>query len=118
MAEQGMFIERLDGKLVNVSLLQTIYINPEDTTNLIWYFRNGEIYEEDLATDEEAENRYKDIKGLLLGTTVAELEERINEQQQTITDLNDEIEETNESIDEAVETVININGEEITQGGE
>ena len=118
MAEQGMFIERMDGKLVNVSLLQTIYINPEDTTNLIWYFRNGEIYEEDLATDEEAENRYKDIKGLLLGTTIAELEERITEQQQTITDLNEDIEGLNVDISDATETAININGEEPDSGGE
>ena len=111
MAEQGMFIERMDGKLVNVSLLQTIYINPEDTTNLIWYFRNGEIYEEDLATEQEAENRYKDIKGLLLGTTIAELEQRITEQQNTITEQAGEIDTLNTGIDSATQTAIDINNE-------
>lgn len=111
MAEQGMFIERMDGKLVNVSLLQTIYINPEDTTNLIWYFRNGEIYEEDLATEQEAENRYKDIKGLLLGTTIAELEQRITEQQNTITEQAGEIDNLNLGIDSATQTAIDINNE-------
>ena len=45
--------------------------------------KNGEIYREDLATEEEATKRYKDLKGLLLGTTVAELQGRINEQQKS-----------------------------------
>lgn len=118
MAEPYLFIERLDGKPVNVSLLQTIYINPEDTTNLIWYFKNGEIYEEDLATEQEATNRYNDIKGLLLGTTIADLERRITEQQNTITEQAEEIEEKTEqidslsiSIDEATQTAIDINNE-------
>ena len=111
MAEPYLFIERLDGKPVNVSLLQTIYINPEDKTNLIWYFRNGEIYEEDLATEQEAENRYKDIKGLLLGTTIADLEQRITEQQNTITEQVDEIGALNAGINSAVQTTIDINNE-------
>lgn len=111
MAEPYLFIERLDGKPVNVSLLQTIYINPEDTTNLIWYFKNGEIYEEDLATEEEAQNRYKDIKGLLLGTTIADLEQRITEQQNTITEQADEIDNLNIGIDSAIQTAIDINNE-------
>lgn len=111
MAEPYLFIERLDGKPVNVSLLQTIYINPEDKTNLIWYFRNGEIYEEDLATEQEAENRYKDIKGLLLGTTIADLEQRITEQQNTITEQADEIDNLNIGIDSAAQTAIDINNE-------
>lgn len=111
MAEPYLFIERLDGKPVNVSLLQTIYINPEDKTNLIWYFRNGEIYEEDLATEQEAENRYKDIKGLLLGTTIADLEQRITEQQNTITEQADEIGALNAGINSAVQTTIDINNE-------
>ena len=111
MAEPYLFIERLDGKPVNVSLLQTIYINPEDTTNLIWYFKNGEIYEEDLATEEEAQNRYKDIKGLLLGTTIADLEQRITEQQNTITEQADEIDNLNIVIDSAIQTAIDINNE-------
>ena len=115
MAEQGLFIERMDGKLVNVSLLQTIYINPEDATNLIWYFINGEIYKEYLSTEQEAQNRYKDIKTILLGSSVADLEERIREQQQTITDLNNEVSELNEDISDATETTIEINGEDVSQ---
>lgn len=67
----SMFIERLDGKIVNISLIQTIYVDPEDNTDVIWYMRNGETYREDLATQEEAESRYNYLKGLLLGTTIA-----------------------------------------------
>lgn len=95
-----MFVTGLDGRMINVSLVQTVYINPNDTTNVIWAFKNGEIYEEDLVTEEEATNRYNDIVGLLLGTTVAELEERISEQQQTISDLNQDIEDMNEEVDD------------------
>lgn len=111
MAEPYLFIERLDGKPVNVSLLQTIYINPEDNTNIIWYFKNGEIYEEDLVTAEEATNRYNNIKGLLLGTTIADLEDRIVEQQQTISDQATEIEDLSGAVDTAVQQAIEINNE-------
>lgn len=101
-----LFIERLDGKLVNISLIQTVYIDPEDNTDVIWFMRNGEKYVEDLATNEEAIKRYNDIKGMLLGTTVAELEDRIVEQQNTIVDLT-------QQLDQAVIKVIDLNGEEV-----
>lgn len=101
----SMFIERLDGKIVNISLIQTIYIDPEDNTDVIWYMRNGETYREDLATQEEAESRYNYLKGLLLGTTIAELEQTITEKQNTIVSLN-------QQVDSATAAVVQINGEE------
>lgn len=101
----SMFIERLDGKIVNISLIQTIYIDPEDNTDVIWYMRNGETYREDLATQEEAESRYSYLKGLLLGTTIAELEQTITEKQNTIVSLN-------QQVDNATAAVVQINGEE------
>lgn len=101
----SMFIERLDGKIVNISLIQTIYIDPEDNTDVIWYMRNGETYREDLATKEEAESRYNYLKGLLLGTTIAELEQTITEKQNTIVSLN-------QQVDNATAAVVQINGEE------
>ena len=113
MAEQGMFVERLDGKPVNITLVQTIFIDPEDDTDLIWYMKNGETYREDLVTAEEATNRYNDLKGLLLGTTIAELEERINEQQETIAEQAQEIEDTGLAVSTALNSVNTINGEEV-----
>lgn len=101
----SMFIERLDSKIVNISLIQTIYIDPEDNTDVIWYMRNGETYREDLATQEEAESRYNYLKGLLLGTTIAELEQTITEKQNTIVSLN-------QQVDNATAAVVQINGEE------
>lgn len=89
----SLFIERLDGRLVNVSLIQTIYTDPEDLTDVIWFMINGETYREDLATAEEAANRYSHLKGLLLGATVAELEETITEKQNIIVELTREIDE-------------------------
>lgn len=76
----------------------------------------GEIYREDLASAEEAANRLKDIKGLLLGTTVAELQGRITEQQNTIVEQTKIITETNENINNAALTAANINGEEANNG--
>ena len=111
-AEQGLFIERLDGRAANVSLIQTIFIDPEDSTNIIWYFRNGEIYEEDLASTEEAESRMETLKGLLLGVTIAELEETITEQANTIAEQEDIIDELNMDIDEFLEKTESILGEE------
>ena len=67
--------------------------------------RNGETYREDLATQEEAESRYNYLKGLLLGTTIAELEQTITEKQNTIVSLN-------QQVDNATAAVVQINGEE------
>lgn len=127
MSENAMFIERLDGNIVNISLIQTIMIDPNNDTDVLWYMRNGEIIREDLASTEEATNRYNDLKGLLLGTTIAELEQRItvqqntiveqtktiNTQQETITQQQATIQTTNENVDELVVLSQNINGEEV-----
>lgn len=108
----SFFIERLDGRPVNMTLIQTVYVDPEDKTDVIWFMRNGEIYREDLATEEEAQKRFKDIKGLLLGTTIAELEDRIVEQQNTIVEQAKTIEDTSSVVHELTIDTIEINGEE------
>lgn len=108
-----LFLERLDGKLVNISLVQTLYVDPNDKTDVIWFMKNGETYREDLATEKEAEKRYNDLKGLLLGTTVAQLQERITEQQNTIVTQAKEIQKTTEDINNLVVTAGDINGEEV-----
>lgn len=127
MAENAMFIERLDGNIVNISLIQTIMIDPNNDTDVLWYMRNGEIIREDLASTEEAVNRYDDLKGLLLGTTVAELEQRItvqqntiveqtktiNTQQETINTQQETIQQTNNDISNLADLSMNINGEEV-----
>ena len=113
MAKMSLFIERLDGKLINKSLIQTVYIDPNDDTDVLWFMRNGEIYREDLESSEDATKRYNDIKGLLLGTTVAQLEQIITEQQQTIVEKNITINEQNKQINETVVKVVDINGEEV-----
>ena len=134
MAENAMFIERLDGNIVNISLIQTIMIDPNNDTDVLWYMRNGEIIIEDLASTEEAVNRYNDLKGLLLGTTVAELEQRItvqqntiveqtktintqqetiNTQQETINTQQETIQQTNNDISNLADLSIDINGEEV-----
>lgn len=119
----SMFIERLDGKIMNISLLQTLCIDPNDSTDVLWYFKNGEVYREDLASAEEANNRLKDLKGILLGSTVAELQTRINEQQNTIVQQTKTIQlkeakisEIENKVDLATISAININGEEATNG--
>lgn len=127
MAENAMFIERLDGNIVNISLIQTIMIDPNNDTDVLWYMRNGEIIREDLASTEEALNRYNDLKGLLLGTTIAELEQRItvqqntiveqtktiNTQQETINTQQETIQQTNNDISNLAGLSMDINGEEV-----
>lgn len=103
MAEQGLFVETLEGNPVNVTLIQTIFIDSNDSTNIIWYFKNGETYEEDLSTEEEAEERFSALKKLLLGTSIAELEEIISQQQSTISEQSDEIDALNNNMDEFAE---------------
>ena len=58
-------------------------------------------------------SKVEDIKGLLLGTTVAQLEQIITEQQQTIVEKNITINEQNKQINETVVKVVDINGEEV-----
>ena len=115
MAKMSLFVERLDGMLVNKSLIQTLYIDPEDRTDVLWFMRNGEIYREDLQSEEDAAKRYEDLKGILLGTTIAQLEQIITEQQQTIVEKNIIINEKNEQIDQTTITVIDINGEDASE---
>lgn len=102
----SLFIERLDHGLVNISLLQTVYIDTEDDTKVVLLFINGEKYVEDLVTSEAAQTRYETLKTLLLGGSIEELEEIIEE-------LQDELRAVNQSVDEAVDNIININGEEV-----
>ena len=130
MAENAMFIERLDGNIVNISLIQTIMIDPNNDTDVLWYMRKGEIIREDLASTEEATNRYNDLKGLLLGTTIAELEQRItvqqntiveqtktiNTQQETIDTQQETIQQTNNDISNLADLSMDINGEEVEYG--
>ena len=118
MAKMSLFIERLDGMLINKSLIQTVYIDPNDTTDILWFMRNGEIYREDLKSTADAQKRYDDIKGLLLGTTIAQLEQIITEQQQTIVEKNIIINEKNEEIDQTTIKVIDINGENASEDEE
>ena len=101
-----LFVERLDHNIVNISMIQSVYIDPEDDTDVIWLFINGEKYREDLVTAEEATARYNYLKGLLLGTTIEQLEQIITEQQGVINDLN-------QGIEDAVIKSIDINGEEL-----
>lgn len=103
------FVEGLDGRLINISLISNVIIDHNDATDILWLYRNGEIYREDLKTEEEANNRLADIKSLLLGH-YSELVETVNRQQQTIAVQQQTINETSTNLDE-------INGEIIEEGG-
>lgn len=113
IVKQSLFIEDLTGNPINMSLIQTIYIDPNDSTNVVWVMRNGEKKIEDLASEEDALNRYNYIKGLLLGTTVAELESTITDRDNTISEQNIIINNNNNDIDNVTKKSININGEEV-----
>lgn len=109
----SLFTLGLDGKPINISLVQTVLIDPNDDTDVIWFMKNGEKIREDLGTKEEAQNRYNDIIKMLLGTEIAELQERIVEQQNTIVQQQETIVQTNNSINELTAISAEINGEEV-----
>ena len=98
----SFFVEGLDGRLINISLISNVIIDHNDATDVLWLYRNGEIYREDLKTEEEANNRLADIKKLLLGN-YSELVETVNRQQHTINDISTGLDK--------------INGEIIEEGG-
>ena len=58
----SLFIEGQDGKPINISLLQTVYIDEEDSTKVILRFINGECTFEKYDSEEEAINRLSTIK--------------------------------------------------------
>lgn len=57
----SLFIEGLDGKPINISLIQTVYLDPEDNKNVVFQFINGEIFKEELDSEEEATNRLNNV---------------------------------------------------------
>ena len=57
----SLFIEGLDGKPINISLIQTVYLDPEDNKNVVFQFINGEIFKEELDSEEEAANRLNNV---------------------------------------------------------
>ena len=57
----SLFIEGLDGKPINISLIQTVYLDPEDNKNVVFQFINGEIFKEELDSESSATNRLANI---------------------------------------------------------
>ena len=99
------FVEGLDGRLINLTLVQSLIINPNDDTNLIWIFRNGATYEEDLVTAEEAANRLEDLKSILLGS-YAELVDTVTRLQQQVAQQAEELETISLKLDQINNEVI------------
>ncbi|MBQ2639150.1 MAG: hypothetical protein IJF92_00070 [Bacilli bacterium] len=64
----GLFIQRDDGKPVNVTLIQTVVINPEDSTQVLWYFKNDETYIESFSSAASANSRLEEVIDLLLNS--------------------------------------------------
>lgn len=116
-AKIPFFLEGLDGRLINVTLVQSVIVDPEDDTDVLWLFRNGEIYREDLQNAEDALNRQTSVKNLLLGEysklvqDLTNAEQRIVEQNETINKQTEIIEEKEEIIDNTSERLDSINGE-------
>ena len=109
----ALFILGLDNKPINISLIQTVFIDPNDDTDILWYMRNGEVIREDLGSTEEAKNRYDNILKILLGTEIAELQQTVVQQQNTIVQQQNTINQTNNSINDLTNIAANINGEEV-----
>ena len=99
------FVEGLDGRLINITLVESIITNPEDDTNLIWIFRNGATYEEDLVTAEEAASRLEDLKSILLGS-YAELVDTVTRLQQQVAQQAEELETISLKLDQINNEVV------------
>lgn len=99
------FLEGLDGRLINVTLVQSVIIDPNDDTDVLWLFRNGEVYKEDLQNAEDAATRQASIKNLLLGEyakliqDLTAAEQRIVEQNETIAEQEGIINNTSNRLD-------------------
>lgn len=84
----SLFIEGQDGKPINVSLLQTLYIDPLDDKIVKFIFINGESISEEYSSAELAQSRLDGIKENLCsnggGTVNLEIKEiTINENGET-----------------------------------
>lgn len=113
------FLEGLDGRLINVTLVQSVIIDPNDNTDVLWLFRNGEVYREDLQNAEDAATRQASIKNLLLGEysklvqDLTNAEQRIVEQNETINEQTETITVQETVIDDTSDRLDVINGEVI-----
>lgn len=112
------FLQKVQtGRLINITLVQNVVLDPEDDTDILWRFRNGEVYREDLITSEEASSRLADIRKILLGAyeelveTVTEQQQRIVEQAETIEEQEETIQQQTNELDEISQQVDEINNE-------
>ena len=102
------FMQRKDGNLLNLLLLQFIKIDPNDNTNLLIYGINGQIMEEKYDTANEALEAYTTYKTAMTetqGPKQKELLKRIKELSDTIVEQESEIsnlEIENETLSETV----------------
>lgn len=61
----ALFITKSDGKPINISLIQTIFVKDN---NLVYYMKNGEQQIEEYSTETEVTARYESVKTSLLSS--------------------------------------------------
>lgn len=89
-----MFVELLNGSLLNMFNLQNIFIDTEDSSILCYLLVNGSILKESCGSSSNAQERYKTVKALLTGH-LEELKAQVTQLEVTVSDAIDDVDTIN-----------------------
>lgn len=97
----GYFVQNKKGKIVNVTMIQNVFIDKLNPTNIVWRMRNGQTFIDEYDTDTEASEIYLKLQDALMnaaGGNEDELEAEIHSLKIQVNNLNAEVAEKTNTI--------------------
>lgn len=92
-----MFIELLNGALLNMFILQNAFINPNDNKKVSYLLTNGTTLDEDCGDSNTANSRLATVKSIMTGH-LEELKTQVTQLETTVTDASINLDSINGEI--------------------
>ena len=92
-----MFIELLNGALLNMFILQNAFINPNDDKKVSYLLTNGTTLDEDCGDSNTASSRLATIKSIMTGH-LEELKTQVTQLETTVTNASIDLDSINGEI--------------------
>ena len=92
-----MFIELLNGALLNMFILQNAFINPNDDKKVSYLLTNGTTFDEDCGDSNTANSRLATIKSIMTGH-LEELKTQVTQLETTVTNASIDLDSINGEI--------------------
>lgn len=110
----GYFVQNKKGKIVNVTMIQTVFVDKQNPTNIVWKMRNGQINVDQYDSDTEASETYLKLQDALMdaaGGNEDELEAEIHALKIQVNNLNAEVTTLNNTVASRDSTINSLNGQ-------